>query len=687
MSNNIICNYYITEYESLLRTTEKLFKNKELQSYLTNEQNLVMYELLKTDDYEQKLSHWKDLLDGVLKLDLTLIETIANNEVPSDNDKESAVANPENNGAIVANNDDDEFIKMDLLNLQERLTSEGFMSALSLKVRYCLWEQPLKLWLQNDFKDGKLLKIYDNFKNVGSIDSSSNGGEEEEDYDDCYELLQDAKYVIREVAPTKEEIDNKQESTKDQQEQITDIKVMKDDDYDEEDDEYDMDNDDSDNKVSEDNKNDKNNKDDKYQQHILAIDISKDTLSLLLTEELKNDKQKVVSRFNNIYHTIEDDKTTVMGKLQLKEAEKRMEKNQRKRKRSDSDEEDDDDDDGYEDNITYQENKSNNFSEETPFSDKDKSTDTKETATNDLATSLALQKDITILKENNTRRKKKKSNLNGKNGEADIQISHLISTIEEHRSKLKLTDQELKKLLTDVQKTGSKWASDQKIGQEELYEACEKVLNQLRSYGSYCQPFMNKVSKREAPNYYDIIKQPMDLNTVLRKLRNIRYRSKQEFVDDLNLIWKNCLTYNTDTKLLIRRDCSMMQKKAASLISTIPDITIRDRKDVESELYEEEEDEDDAAKLNKDNANGTKQTGKSSKTKSKNEDIGKSVSRKGAGKSINLKKHDGLDESNTNLVSEVSEDKKITDSKEEISSNVKEKNDVTGSVIEEGEKN
>lgn len=179
-------------------------------------------------------------------------------------------------------------------------------------------------------------------------------------------------------------------------------------------------------------------------------------------------------------------------------------------------------------------------------------------------------------------------------------------TIEENRSKLKLTDQELRKLIRDVQKTGSKWASDSKIGQEELYEALEKVLNQLRSYGSYCQPFLNKVSKREAPNYYDIVKTPMDLNTMLRKLRNFRYNSKQEFVDDLNLIWKNCLTYNTDTKLLIRRNCSMMQKKASSLIPSIPDITIRDRKDVEAELYEEDTSKTDEPTSGKTNKGGKK---------------------------------------------------------------------------------
>lgn len=593
MNSNIICNYYTTEYESLLRTTEQLFKHKVLQSYLTNEQNFIMYELLNIGDYDEKLGYWKDLLDGVLKLNLTLVDNVTISETSAGNENE--------NPAV----DDDEFIKMDLLNLQERLLSDGFVAALSLKIRYCLWEQPLKIWLQNDFKDGILLKIFDDYKNVGFNDQDTD--------DDCYELLHDARYVIREPVTKQFE-----KASGEQVAPFTTIKVMSDK---EDDENYDEDNydEESDEGVNKQSSSESLSKDQR-----LVINISKDTLSLLSTDELNNDKKKIVSRFNNIYHTIEDDKTTVLGKLQLKEAEQRMEKNQRKRKREESD-----DDEDYD--FSNQQNTQSNANNSNEASNQNLAEENEESQA-DGNNKLPSETEVLLLKEINNKKKKKKSNLDDKAGASNIQISHLLSTIEENRSKLQLTDQELKKLLTDVQKTGSKWASDQKIGQEELYEACEKVLNQLRSYGSYCQPFMNKVSKREAPNYYDIIKQPMDLNTVLRKFRNIRYQSKQEFVDDLNLIWKNCLTYNTDTKLLIRRDCSMMQKKAASLISTIPDITIRDRKDVEYDLYEEDEEE---GKPN----GGTKDLTKND-TQNSREEVGKKSSRKGAGKNRTLTKVD-----------------------------------------------
>lgn len=38
----------------------------------------------------------------------------------------------------------------------------------------------------------------------------------------------------------------------------------------------------------------------------------------------------------------------------------------------------------------------------------------------------------------------------------------------------------------------------------------------------------------------------MDLGTMSRKVKNHVYKTQREFVDDLNLIWDNCLTYNSD---------------------------------------------------------------------------------------------------------------------------------------------
>jgi transcriptional activator SPT7 len=41
-----------------------------------------------------------------------------------------------------------------------------------------------------------------------------------------------------------------------------------------------------------------------------------------------------------------------------------------------------------------------------------------------------------------------------------------------------------------------------------------------------------------------VISNPMDLQTMLKKVKQKQYKSKREFKDDLDLIWSNCYTYN-----------------------------------------------------------------------------------------------------------------------------------------------
>jgi len=51
----------------------------------------------------------------------------------------------------------------------------------------------------------------------------------------------------------------------------------------------------------------------------------------------------------------------------------------------------------------------------------------------------------------------------------------------------------------------------------------------------------------QAPDYHNIIRRPMDLGTVQRNLKTGTYfKSKAQFLEEVNLIWDNCFTYNTD---------------------------------------------------------------------------------------------------------------------------------------------
>ncbi len=172
-------------------------------------------------------------------------------------------------------------------------------------------------------------------------------------------------------------------------------------------------------------------------------------------------------------------------------------------------------------------------------------------------------------------------------GSASLSLKYLLKLIDNNKEKVpNLTSRELRNLIHDVKKSKSKWSSEDRIGQEELYEACEKVVIELRSYTQHSTPFLTRVSKREAPNYYQIIKKPMDLNTVMRKLKNLEYKSKQGFIDDLMLIWSNCFTYNTDPNHQLRKDAIAMRKKTLSFVPLIPDIVVRTKAEIEKEEKE-----------------------------------------------------------------------------------------------------
>ncbi|KAL2163473.1 hypothetical protein VTH06DRAFT_5531 [Thermothelomyces fergusii] len=75
----------------------------------------------------------------------------------------------------------------------------------------------------------------------------------------------------------------------------------------------------------------------------------------------------------------------------------------------------------------------------------------------------------------------------------------------------------------------------------------------------------------------------MDLGTMTKKLKSLQYKSKADFVRDLNLIWDNCLKYNQDMGHPLRRMANGMRKEAEKLIPLIPDIVIRPRAEVEAE--------------------------------------------------------------------------------------------------------
>ncbi|XP_067248502.1 transcription intermediary factor 1-alpha isoform X1 [Chanodichthys erythropterus] len=74
---------------------------------------------------------------------------------------------------------------------------------------------------------------------------------------------------------------------------------------------------------------------------------------------------------------------------------------------------------------------------------------------------------------------------------------------------------------------------------------CERLLLRL-----YCNElstdFQDPVTPSSMPEYSEIIKTPMDLSVIRSKLENGNYKSTEDFVADVRLIFKNCATFHKE---------------------------------------------------------------------------------------------------------------------------------------------
>ncbi|KAK4226803.1 homeotic protein female sterile [Podospora fimiseda] len=74
-------------------------------------------------------------------------------------------------------------------------------------------------------------------------------------------------------------------------------------------------------------------------------------------------------------------------------------------------------------------------------------------------------------------------------------------------------------------------------------------------------PFKDPVDPQRdgVPDYFDIIKKPMDLSTMKSKMDNKEYQSEDEFLTDMNQIFNNCYTYWKETDPMWAA-CQKLQK-------------------------------------------------------------------------------------------------------------------------------
>lgn len=89
-----------------------------------------------------------------------------------------------------------------------------------------------------------------------------------------------------------------------------------------------------------------------------------------------------------------------------------------------------------------------------------------------------------------------------------------------------------------------KLTSSTLLGKEEIKKI--KTIWQSLQDNNDSTEFRNPVHWEEMGliDYPQLVKHPMDLSTINRKLREDKYRTVEEVLDDIQLIWDNCKSYN-----------------------------------------------------------------------------------------------------------------------------------------------
>ena len=87
------------------------------------------------------------------------------------------------------------------------------------------------------------------------------------------------------------------------------------------------------------------------------------------------------------------------------------------------------------------------------------------------------------------------------------------------------------------------------FSRDELKAALEPPLMKMYNQEPEASPFRTAVDPIALgiPDYFDIIKTPMDMNAIKTKLDNGDYKDPWQFVDDVWLMFENAWTYNRKT--------------------------------------------------------------------------------------------------------------------------------------------
>ena len=155
---------------------------------------------------------------------------------------------------------------------------------------------------------------------------------------------------------------------------------------------------------------------------------------------------------------------------------------------------------------------------------------------------------------------------------------YILVKIGENGEKLPLEDEEYKKFMDDnpevfqllndkenLQKIVENINDDDLKMNDSWEKVAKKLMNTLWKHKD-ADLFHKPVDPEELniPDYFNIIKNPMDFSTIKKKLNNFSYTNLKEFCNDMDLVFENCYLYNGNNSM-IGDMCTRVKKEYEKL--------------------------------------------------------------------------------------------------------------------------
>ncbi|EMD92652.1 hypothetical protein COCC4DRAFT_130187 [Bipolaris maydis ATCC 48331] len=117
---------------------------------------------------------------------------------------------------------------------------------------------------------------------------------------------------------------------------------------------------------------------------------------------------------------------------------------------------------------------------------------------------------------------------------------------------------------------------DQRASLQKIVNVVYEALNDLEEESSdpnipnrgIIDPFIELPDKWDYPDYYQLIKNPICMKQIEKKINKKEYQSVKQFRQDLGLLCNNCRTYNEDTSLLFA-DANLIEQTALDKLKEV----------------------------------------------------------------------------------------------------------------------